>query len=64
LRWVFIEAGMKFVRRDVAFAGFDTRIGKRSSAKITRAAAARKSAKICWKRLRRWHREHQERVAT
>jgi len=63
LRWVLIEAAMKLVRRDVALANFYTRIRKRSSAKIARVAAARKLAEICWKRLRRWHREHKEQAA-
>ncbi len=63
LRWVLTEAAMKLVRRDVALANFYTRIRKRSSTKIARVAAARKLAEICWKRLRRWHREHKERTA-
>lgn len=58
LRWVLIEAAMKLVRRDVPLANFYARIRKRSSAKNARVAAARKLAEICWKRLRRWHREH------
>ena len=60
LRWVLIEAAMKLVGRDVALANFYARIRKRSSVKIARVAAARKLAEICWKRLRRWHREHKE----
>ena len=63
LRWVLIEAAMKVVRRDVALAEFYTRIRERSSAKIACVAAARKLAEICWKRLRRWHREHKEQAA-
>jgi hypothetical protein len=51
------------VRRDVALANFYSRIRKRSSAKIARVAAARKLAEICWKRLRRWHRQHNKQVA-
>jgi transposase len=63
LRWILIEAAMKLVRRDLSLANFYTRIRKRSSAKIARGAAARKLAEICWKRLRRWQREHGEQVA-
>ena len=63
LRWILIEAAMKLVREDVALANFYTRIRKRSSAKIARVAAARKLAEICWKRLRRWHRQHDKHVA-
>jgi transposase len=58
LRWALVEAGMKAIRRDVGLANMYTRIRKRSSAKIARVAVARKLAEICWKRLRRWHREH------
>jgi transposase len=58
LRWILLEAAMKFVREDVPLANFYERIRKRSSAKISRVAAARKLAEICWKRLLRWHREH------
>ncbi len=57
LRWILLEAAMKFVRKDVPLANFYERIRKRSSAKIARVAAARKLAEICWKRLIRWHRE-------
>jgi transposase len=39
------------------------RIRKRSGAKIARVAAARKLAEICWKRLRRWQREHASQAA-
>jgi transposase len=60
LRWILLEAAMKFVRKDVPLANFYERIRKRSSAKIARVAAARKLAEICWKRLLRWHREHPE----
>lgn len=55
LRWILLEAAMKFVRKDVPLANFYERIRKRSSAKIARVASARKLAEICWKRLRRWH---------
>jgi transposase len=58
LRWVLVQAAMKAVRRDVALKNFYSRIRKRSGAKIARVAAARKLAEICWKRLRRWQREH------
>jgi transposase len=58
LRWVLVEAAMKTVRRDAALQNFYTRVRKRSGAKIARVAAARKLAEICWKRVRRWQREH------
>jgi transposase len=58
LRWVLVEAAMKLVTRDARLAAFYQRIRKRSGAKIARVAAARKLAEICWKRLRRWEREH------
>jgi transposase len=60
LRWVFVQAAMKAVQgdEDLALKNFYQRIRKRSGAKIARVAAARKLAEICWKRLRRWHREH------
>lgn len=60
LRWVLVEAAMKLIRQDVALANFYARIRKRSSAKIARVAAARKLIEICWKRLIRWHAEHQQ----
>lgn len=56
LRWILLEAAMKFVRKDVPLANFYERIRKRSSAKIARVAAARKLAEIVWKRLVRWQR--------
>jgi transposase len=58
LRWILVEAAIKAVREDVALKNFYTRVRKRSSAKIARVAVARKLAEICWKRLRRWQREH------
>jgi len=58
LRHILIEAAMKIVRDDVGLANFHQRIRKRASAKIARVATARKLAEICWKRLRRWHRQH------
>jgi transposase len=63
LRWVLVEAAMKAIRRDVALKNFYTRVRKRSGAKIARVAAARKLAEICWKRLRRWQREHAAQAA-
>jgi transposase len=54
LRWILLEAAMKFVRSDVALANFYSRIRKRSSTKIARVAAARKLAEISWKCLMRW----------
>ena len=59
LRWILVEAAMKLVRRDRQLGNFYQRIRKRSGVKIARVAAARKLAEICWKRLIRWHREHQ-----
>jgi transposase len=58
LRWALVEAGMKAIREDAGLGNLYTRIRKRSSSKIARVAVARKLAEICWKRLRRWHREH------
>jgi transposase len=59
LRWVLTEAAMKVVKQDVGLRNFYTRIRKRSNAKTARVAVARKLAEICWKRLRRWHRERE-----
>lgn len=59
LRWVLVQAAMKAVHGDdAALKNFYGRIRKRSGAKIARVASARKLAEICWKRLRRWQREH------
>jgi transposase len=63
LRWILVEAAMKTIREDAALKNFYARVRKRSSAKIARVAAARKLAEICWKRLRRWQREHAEKAA-
>ena len=63
LRWILVEAALKAVRKDAALQNFYTRVRKRSSAKIARVATARKLAEICWKRLRRWQREHTEKAA-
>ena len=63
LRWILVEAAMKAIREDVALRNFYTRVRKRSSAKIARVAVARKLAEICWKRLRRWQREHASQAA-
>jgi len=63
LRWILVEAAMKAVHRDVALKNFYTRVRKRSGAKVARVAAARKLAEICWKRLRRWQREHARQAA-
>jgi transposase len=63
LRWILVEAAMKAVREDAALKNFYLRIRKRAGAKIARVATARKLAEICWKRLRRWQREHAERAA-
>lgn len=56
LRWILVQAAMKFVRRDRKLGNFHRRIQKRSGKKIARVAAARKLAGICWVRLMRWHR--------
>jgi transposase len=61
LRWALVGAAMKVIRRDVKLANFYQRVRKRSSSKIARVAVARKLAEICWKRLRRWKREHADR---
>jgi transposase len=58
LRWALVEAAMKVIKRDVKLSSFYQRVRKRSSSKIARVAVARKLAEICWKRLRRWERDH------
>ena len=63
LRWILVEAAMKAIHKDGALKNFYTRVRKRSSAKIARVAVARKLAEICWKRLRRWQREHANQAA-
>jgi len=63
LRWILVEAAMKAIHKDAALKNFYTRVRKRSSAKIARVAVARKLAEICWKRLRRWEREHARQAA-
>jgi transposase len=63
LRWILVEAAMKAIHHDAALKNFYTRVRKRSSAKIARVAVARKLAEICWKRLRRWQREHASQAA-
>jgi transposase len=63
LRWILVEAAIKAIRHDAALKNFYTRVRKRSSAKIARVAVARKLAEICWKRLRRWQREHASQAA-
>jgi len=63
LRWILVEAAMKTIREDAALKNFYQRLRKRSSAKIARVATARKLAEICWKRLRRWQREHAGKAA-
>lgn len=63
LRWILVEAAMKTIRKDAALRNFYTRVRKRASAKIARVAVARKLAEICWKRLRRWQREHASQAA-
>ena len=63
LRWVLTEAAMKVIKEDVAPRNFYTRIRKRSSSKTARVAVARKLAEICWKRLRRWHRQKEGNAA-
>ena len=63
LRWILVQVAVHVVRKDPALRNFYTRIRKRSSAKIARVAVARKLAEICWKRLRRWHREQENKAA-
>ena len=63
LRWVLTEAAMKVIKGDVGLRNFYTRVRKRSNAKTARVAVARKLAEICWKRLRRWHREKEAAAA-
>lgn len=63
LRWILVEAAIKAIREDAALKNFYTRLRKRSSAKNARVAVARKLAEICWKRLRRWQREHANQAA-
>jgi transposase len=58
LRCVLVEAAIHVVRRDVGLKNFYKRVRKRAGANKARVATARKLAEICWKRLRRWHREH------
>jgi transposase len=58
MRWVLVEAAMKLVGADKGLANFYQRIRKRSGVKIARVAAPRKLAEICYKRLLRWHRQH------
>jgi transposase len=58
LRWALVQVAMKVIHGDDRLNNFYMRIRKRASAKIARVAVARKMAEICWKRLRRWHREH------
>lgn len=59
LRWVLIEAAMKLPSVDKGLWNFYQRIRKRSGTKIARVAVARKLAEICYKRLLRWHRQHE-----
>ncbi len=63
LRWALVEVALHVTGADQALKNFYTRVRKRSSAKRARVAVARKLAEICWKRLRRWHREHALQVA-
>jgi transposase len=59
LRWILVEAAMKITRKDRALAGFYERLRKRRGKFSARVGVARKLAEICYKRLMRWHREHQ-----
>jgi transposase len=63
LRCVLVEAAIHVVRRDAGLRNFYQRIRKRSGSNKARVATARKLAEICWKRLRRWHREHEVQAA-
>jgi transposase len=59
LRWILVEAGMKITRKDEALARFYERVRKRRGKFAARVGVARKLAEICWKRLMRWHAEHE-----
>jgi transposase len=63
LRWVMVEVALHVTRQDQALKNFYTRIRKRTSAKRARVTVARKLVEICWKRLRRWHRQHAAQAA-
>jgi hypothetical protein len=63
LRAMIQRRSKKATRDDAGLKNFYQRIRKRSSAKIARVATARKLAEICWKRLRRWHRQRVAQVA-
>lgn len=63
LRWILTETAIHVVRRDPALKRMYDRIRKRAGSKKARIAVARKLAEICWKRLRRWQREHAEQAA-
>jgi len=63
LRWILTEAAIRIIRRDMALKNMYDRIRKRAGSKKARIAIARKLAEICWKRLRRWQREHVEQAA-
>lgn len=63
LRWILVEVAMHVVRKDIALRNFYTRVRKRSSAKRARVAVARKLSEICWKRVRRWHRQQRNAAA-
>jgi len=63
LRCVLVEAAIHVVRRDDGLRNFYQRVRKRAGSNKARVAAARKLAEICWKRLRRWHREHSPQAA-
>jgi transposase len=57
LRWIAVECAMHTVRQDPFLHRFYARVRKRRGRSIARVAAARKLVRICWHRLRRWHRE-------
>jgi transposase len=63
LRWILTEVAIRIVRRDVGLKNMYDRVRKRAGSKKARIAVARKLAEICWKRLRRWQREHAEQAA-
>lgn len=63
LRWTLVEITLHAVRRDDGLRNFYQRLRKRAGSNKARVATARKLAEICWKRLRRWHREHELQAA-
>ncbi|WP_391524841.1 transposase [Lacipirellula limnantheis] len=63
LRCVLVEAAIHAARRDDGLRNFYQRVRKRAGANKARVATARRLAKICWIRLRRWSRQHSTQAA-